>query len=68
MSTPITVDDLVLDEHCDCCDGKRYCYGCSEPWERFEVRCKKCHGTGRMPTELGQYVLNFVRWHQENEG
>jgi DnaJ-class molecular chaperone len=46
--------DTVLEEECPVCAGTGSLCG---------PRCSACHGTSRVPTELGESILALVRRH-----
>ena len=46
---------IELEKECEWCDGRGTQFsGQSEP-------CEMCGGTGRIPTENGETILDFVR-------
>lgn len=50
--------DLNLEQDCSCCNGAGQVdmYGSGTPL----VKCYTCYGTGKVPSEFGQKILDFV--------
>lgn len=49
---------LDLEENCPCCNGAGQVdmYGSGS----VLVMCSHCHGIGKVPTEFGQKILEFI--------
>ena len=50
---------LLLFEECRKCRGEGYLY--SDP-VLSEKKCSECHGTGKVPNEDGQEILDLLKW------
>ena len=70
----VSVGQLELE--CTDCDGRGYTYGEPElvpakgifkSYRRFpQIQCSCCHGKGKFLTDLGEEVLDFIRfWLKE---
>lgn len=54
----MSANELILEETCQKCSGKKGAYiGGEVGWEE----CDKCKGSGLTPTEVGVRILSLIR-------